>query len=147
MATRTRLLKELSSRSEEFKLQPVADDLTHWTAIIPGPEATPFEGGRFTLDFRLPENYPFSSPKVIFKTRIFHPNIHFDSGEICLDVLKTDWSPAWSLESICRAVVALLSSPNAESPLNCDAGNMIRAGDMRAFNSMAKMYTYDLAMN
>lgn len=82
----------------------------------------------------------------MFKTKIFHPNIHFDSGEICLDVLKAEhWTPAWTLESVCRAIIQLLCNPNADSPLNCDAGNMIRAGDLIAFNSMAKMYTMEEA--
>ena len=41
----------------------------------------------------------------------------------------------------------LLQNPNADSPLNCDAGNAIRAGDMLAFNSMALMYTVEYATN
>ena len=52
----------------------------------------------------------------------------------------------WTLESVTRAIVNLLLNPNADSPLNCDAGNAIRAGDMLAFNSMAKMYTVEMAM-
>lgn len=44
-----------------------------------------------------------------------------------------------------RAIVNLLLNPNAESPLNCDAGNAIRAGDILAFNSMAHMYTIEYA--
>ena len=52
----------------------------------------------------------------------------------------------WTLESVARAIVNLLLNPNAESPLNCDAGNAIRAGDMLAFNSMARMYTVEEAM-
>ena len=55
-------------------------------------------------------------------TRIFHPNIHFKSGEVCLDILKTAWTPAWTIQSVCRAIIALLSNPEADSPLNCDAG-------------------------
>jgi peroxin-4 len=34
-----------------------------------------------------------------------------------------------------------LNHPEASSPLNCDAGNLIRAGDERGFKSMSKMYT------
>jgi peroxin-4 len=83
---------------------------------------------------------------VKFVTRIFHPNIHFETGEICLDILKAqNWTPAWTIESLCRAIQQLMANPNAESPLNCDSGNCIRAGDMLAQNSMAYMYTIEYA--
>ena len=59
---------------------------------------------------------------------------------MCLDILQSEWSPAWTLESVCRAVLVLLTAPVADSPLNCDAGNLIRAGDMRGYHSMAAMY-------
>lgn len=49
--------------------------------------------------------------------------------------------------SVCRAVAALLSHPEADSPLNCDCGNLIRNGDLRGYRSMAKMYTQTLAPN
>merc|ERR1712224_879734 len=91
-------------------------------------------------------NYPMSPPTVTFVTNIFHPNVMFDTGELCLDILKTDWSPAWTLQYVCRAVIALLQDPNADSPLNCDAGNLIRSGDTRGFRSMARMYTVECAM-
>ena len=68
------------------------------------------------------------------------------TGEICLDILKKEWSPIWNLESAVRAVITLLAYPEAGSPLNCDAGNLIRAGDMVGFNSLARMYTIDEAM-
>jgi len=42
-------------------------------------------------------------------------------------------------------VLALLSDPDAESPLNCDAGNMIRGGDTMAFYTTAQMYTVENA--
>ena len=82
---------------------------------------------------------------ILLSIKIFHPNVHFRTGDICLDILKKEWSPAWGLQAACRAVLALLSDPDASSPLNCDAGNMIRGGDMLAYNSTAAMYTVENA--
>lgn len=41
----------------------------------------------------------------------------------------------------------MLSNPEADSPLNCDAGNLLRSGDEKGFNSLAKMFTLDHAMD
>merc|ERR1719240_1104628 len=92
------------------------------------------------------QHYPVVPPDMKFVTKVFHPNVLFKDGTICLDILKKEWTPAWGLQSACRAIIALLSDPEADSPLNCDAGNMIRAGDMIAYKSMAKMYTTEHAM-
>lgn len=48
----------------------------------------------------VPENYPHVPPKATFTTKVFHPNVHFKTGEICLDILKQNWSPAWTLQSV-----------------------------------------------
>ena len=101
-----------------------------WTGYIRGPPDSPFYEGWFKLKFEVSPNYPQSPPTVKFLTRVFHPNVHFETGEICLEVLKQDhWNVQWTLESVTRAIVNLLLNPNADSPLNCDAGNAIRAGD------------------
>ena len=50
------------------------------------------------------------------------------------------------VQAACRAILALLSDPDADSPLNCDAGNMVRGGDMLAYNTTARMYTVENAM-
>ena len=118
----------------------------HWVGYIKGPPDTPYEKGWFKLDFNIDQNYPINPPKVRFMTKIFHPNIHFENGDICLDILNAkSWTPAWTLESLCRAIVNLLMNPNADSPLNCDCGNAIRAGDMLGFRTMAYMYTMEYA--
>lgn len=115
-------------------------------AIIEGPVDSPFQGGKFDIVLKLTPDYPLAPPTVAFQTKIFHPNVEFKSGEVCLDILKSDWSPAWGIGTVCRAIVALLASPNAESPLNCDAGNLLRGGDVLGFESLARMYTIEYAI-
>ena len=43
-------------------------------------------------------------------------------------------------------MLALLSDSDADSPLNCDAGNMVRNGDFSAFYATARMFTVENAM-
>lgn len=150
MASRNRLNKELleisRSKDQDIILQLVNDNLFHWHGYIKGPPDTPYSQGWFKLDFQIDQNYPLNPPKVKYLTKIFHPNIHFENGDICLEILKTNaWTPAWTLESLSRAIVNLLINPNADSPFNCDCGNVIRAGDKLGFSSMAYMYTMEYA--
>ena len=78
-------------------------------------------------------------PKVKFLTKIFHPNIDWRTGEVCIDILKSEWSPMWNVMSLEAAISSILMDPNADSPLNCDAGNMIRGGDLVGFRSTARL--------
>ncbi|GAB2284848.1 hypothetical protein Dimus_019301 [Dionaea muscipula] len=151
-ASRARLFKEykevLREKAADPDIQLVCDDsnIFKWTAFIKGPSETPYEGGLFQLAFAVPDQYPLQPPQVRFLTKIFHPNVHFKTGEICLDILKNAWSPAWTLQSVCRAIIALMAHPEPDSPLNCDSGNLLRSGDVRGFQSMARMYTRLAAM-
>jgi hypothetical protein len=42
---------------------------------IAGPGQTPYEGGLFNAELFLPDEYPMVPPKVLFRTKIYHPNI------------------------------------------------------------------------
>eukprot|EP01041_Mallomonas_annulata_P000762 gene762-1449_t len=134
-----------NNHDDTITLQVEEENIFQWNAIVKGPADTPYCGFSFNISIICNSSYPLAPPQMRFVTKIFHPNVHFDTGEICLDILKKQWSPVWSLQSACRAIISLLSDPAADSPLNCDAGNMIRAGDLRAYNSMVKMYCVDYA--
>ncbi|CAL5225267.1 g8061 [Coccomyxa viridis] len=150
MTARTRLVKELKELSrnkvEDVRLEANDSDIHRWKAHLTGPSKTPYEGGTFVLDIKVPDQYPLVPPIVYYRTKIFHPNVHFKTGEICLDILKTAWSPAWTLHSTCQAILALMSDAAPDSPLNCDAGNLLRAGDVRGYNALARMYTMEYGM-
>lgn len=81
-----------------------------------------------------------------FKYMILLFKTHDFLGELCIDILKTNWSPAWTMQYLCRGVIYVLTYPNSDSPLNCDAGNLIRSGDLIGYKSMAQMYTHEYAL-
>ncbi|KAJ2782697.1 E2 ubiquitin-protein ligase peroxin 4 [Coemansia javaensis] len=142
-----RLLKELADARREpsaelVALGPASDaDLLRWRAVLRGPRDTPYAGGLFELRIDVPKQYPIQPPALSFVTPVCHPNVHFETGEICLDILKTQWSPAWTLASTCLAVHVLLADPEPSSPLNCDAANLLRCGDALGYRSLVSLYT------
>ena len=77
----------------------VGDDLKHWMGTIQGPVDTPYAGGRFVVDIVIGERYPFMPPKMKFLTKIWHPNVSSVTGAICLDILKSEWSPALTIRT------------------------------------------------
>ena len=74
-------------------------------------------GGMFKLELYLPEEYPMVPPKVLFITKIYHPNID-KLGRICLDILKDKWSPAILIRSVMISIQGLLSKPEPDDPLD-----------------------------
>eukprot|EP00486_Rosalina_sp_Unknown_P003615 CAMPEP_0201573040 /NCGR_PEP_ID=MMETSP0190_2-20130828/16675_1 /ASSEMBLY_ACC=CAM_ASM_000263 /TAXON_ID=37353 /ORGANISM="Rosalina sp." /LENGTH=247 /DNA_ID=CAMNT_0047999525 /DNA_START=91 /DNA_END=834 /DNA_ORIENTATION=- len=125
---------------------PVAsDDILNWIATIEGPEGTPYHGGKFYLSIKFGENYPFTAPKVTFKTKIYHCNVRSTNGEICLDVLKDNYSPALTIEKILLSLCALLQCPNPDDPLVGEIANVYMA-DKEAHDNNAREWTRRYAM-
>jgi len=111
----SRIDKEISICKEDFKIQKRGVNLL--TAFISGPGDTPYEGGKFELEIKLPENYPFDPPDIKFVTSVWHPNISSVTGVICMDILKSNkWSPALNLMSVLVSIQSLLSEPIPEDP-------------------------------
>jgi ubiquitin-conjugating enzyme E2 D/E len=122
---------------------PVNDNLFEWEAVILGPVETPYEGGVFNLSISIPSNYPFKPPMVIFKTKIYHPNIN-SAGSICLDILKTQWSPALTISKILLSICSLLADPNPNDPLVPDIANIYK-NNIELYNKTAKEWTMTYA--
>ncbi|KAK7203690.1 ubiquitin-conjugating enzyme/RWD-like protein [Myxozyma melibiosi] len=150
LASTRRLLKEFraaqksSSDSEEelVRIRPVSEnDLLHWVGYIRGSKGTLYEGGRWNIDIQVPKTYPLHPPEIKFITPICHPNVNWKDGLVCLDILKGQWTAAWTLQSACMAILVLLSDPEPNSPLNVDIANLVRSGDEEAAASLVHYFT------
>ncbi|KAG0585251.1 hypothetical protein M758_3G270000 [Ceratodon purpureus] len=95
---------------------PKGDNLYEWVSTIMGPTDSPYHGGVFFLDINFPSDYPFKPPKVMFRTRIYHCNIN-NNGQICLDILKENWSPALTVSNVLLSICSLLTDANPHDPL------------------------------
>ncbi|KAK4580270.1 hypothetical protein LTR86_000473 [Recurvomyces mirabilis] len=147
-----RLIKELEQYNKDPPpavphLETVEDDLTQLTAVLRGPAGTAYEGGTWNLTISLPPTYPTHPPTILFTTPICHPNIAFKTGEICLDLLKTSWTPAYGIVSTLEAIQQLLSAGGeADSPLNLDVAKLMREGDGVGAEGLIRFYTELFAM-
>ena len=152
MAIPPRIVKEtqalLRDPVEGIQAVPSEHNPRHFLVVINGPGGTPFENGKFQLELFLPEEYPMTPPKVLFKTKIFHPNID-KLGRICLSILKQEgkegaWSPALMIRSVLLSIQALLASPNLDDPLDEEIANFYKA-DGKAAAAKAKEWTTNFA--
>lgn len=119
---------------------PVEGDLTHWKATLQGPEDTPYHGGVFEIDIKIPAEYPFTPPKMKFDTKIWHPNISSQTGCICLDVLGKEWSPALTIRTALISIQALLSAPEPDDPQDAVVAEMYKKTP-DVFRETAKNWT------
>jgi len=106
--------KEIAESGVQLEL--VADDLTELAGTVAGPPDTPYSGGKFKLEIKIPDTYPFNPPKVRFITKIWHPNISSVTGAICLDILKDQWAAAMTLRTVLLSIQALLAAPEPDDP-------------------------------
>ncbi|EGC36615.1 hypothetical protein DICPUDRAFT_87349 [Dictyostelium purpureum] len=122
---------------------PVGDNLYEWMSTIIGPDGSPYQGGVFFLHILFPVDYPFKPPKIQFKTKIYHCNIN-SNGDICLDILKNNWSPALNIGKVLLSISSLLTDPNPNDPLVSTIAEQL-INDKEAHDNKAREFTMKFA--
>lgn len=92
----------------------ISNDAKICIAEIFGPVNTPYEGGTFTVQYKIPDNYPFRPPTIRMITPIYHMNISTPNQNIHIsDLLDDSWAPLYTLV-IVSAVFSHNSYPNLD---------------------------------
>ena len=115
--------------------------------IIITPQDGMYKGGRFVFTMNIPDDYPFSPPKVHCQTRVLHPVCYTQSkqksvettsntqvgkqnidleGHVCLNILRENWSAVLNISAVTYGLMYLFVVPNADDPLNKEAAEFMR---------------------
>jgi ubiquitin-protein ligase len=100
-------------------------DMRKGRALIIGPEDTPYAFCPLLFDIMLPDDYPFSPPKVTFMTSDgvtrFHPNLYV-GGKVCLSILGTWSGPSWASTMSLSTVLSSIQSLLDNNPITNEPG-------------------------
>ena len=129
--------------TSHIKASPVGngDDLTHLKGSFHGPPGTPYEGGNYIIDVKIPNEYPFRPPIMKFDTKVWHPNV--SSQTVSEDLGPTLSQTIWLMQSCSRAQSVLTRSPllglrfSQSNPLYC-LYNLFSAHQNRRIRKMQR---------
>jgi ubiquitin-protein ligase len=147
-----RLPKELKMLSKKpvpgvrFEIPDEGNWLT-WTVHITAPEKylvgsderpCPYGGKEFPFTFKFPAQYPFKPPEITAPPKaLFHPNVDFETGELCADMIKDAHAPTKNVGHLATMVMEFLRQPNLEHPFNEDSAGLM-SRDVDAYEARAR---------
>ncbi|XP_073417195.1 ubiquitin-conjugating enzyme E2 K isoform X1 [Dendrobates tinctorius] len=135
------VLKSEETSKNQIKVDLVDENFSELRGEIAGPPDTPYEGGRYQLEIKIPETYPFNPPKVRFITKIWHPNISSVTGAICLDILKDQWAAAMTLRTVLLSLQALLAAAEPDDPQDAVVANQYKQNP-EMFKQTARLWAH-----
>jgi len=138
-----RIKSEIIELEEDKSYFTVDTSSGTWIAFLKGPPDTPYEGGTFEISIKFPLQYPFKPPILTFMTKIYHCNINA-SGDICLDILKDQWSPVLTISKLLLSILSLLSECNPDDPLTPEIAR-VYIDDRKRHDATAKEWTVKYA--
>lgn len=125
---------------DEIFVSMIDESPFHLIGSFPGPIHSPFEHGLFKVDIVVPEGYPFHPLQMRFITKVYHPNVSSQSGAICLDILKDQWSPVYTLKTTLMSLRSLLCSPEPNDPQDAEVAKHYTT-DFHGYEKTARYWT------
>ncbi len=103
---------ELSQNNKKFFFAKDNDNVFKLKFGLLGPKGTFYENGIFQVNIFIPEGYPNNPPNIKFLTKIYHPNVSFESGDLDNEIIKKLWRPSLSIAKLINVIFNLLITPN-----------------------------------
>lgn len=104
---------------------PDENNIFEGRALIIGPLNTPYQYGNYLFEFKFCSNYPYTPPKVSFKSNDgktrFNPNL-YRNGKVCLSILNTWSGEQWSACQSIRSILITLQMTLNDIPLLNEPG-------------------------
>lgn len=148
MSAASRIKREMDNFRKDNKGENVSiipgNDILHMTGVIEGPDGTPYDKGTFRVSIEVPDDYPFNPPKMKFITKLWHPNVSSQTGAICLDILKDQWSPALTIKTALISLQALMCAPEPDDPQDGVVAEQYK-NNRSEFDKTAKFWTQTYA--
>ncbi|XP_030374689.1 ubiquitin-conjugating enzyme E2 H [Scaptodrosophila lebanonensis] len=135
-----RLVRDVNRLIASGYQTTVDDDMASFDVRFEGPMGTAYEGGVWTVNVAMPQEYPLKPPRLRFLTKIWHPNIESTTGLVCMNVFKEAWSTTYDLMNIFDTFLPqLLRNPNPLDPLNHEAAAILKRSEQE-FKENVTMY-------
>ncbi|KAL7160062.1 hypothetical protein ABFS83_01G069600 [Erythranthe nasuta] len=111
-----------------FEVDMVDNRLQEFSVKFHGPRGTNYEGGVWSVYVFLASNYPVMHPILQFSNKIYHPNISYATGTVCVNVLGQAWKDGQDLKLLFGTFLPqLLKEPNVNRPFNLEAANLMKS--------------------
>ena len=121
-----RLLRDIKSimkeplDNENIYYKHDENDMSKGYALIIGQKDTIYENGYYFFEFNFPYDYPYSPPKLEYKTNTeyirFHPNF-YKNGKVCISLLNTWPGDPWTSCQTIRSILITISMLFDNKPL------------------------------
>ena len=106
--------------------------------FIKAPDNSPYKNGIFKFIIKIPNDYPHASPRIYFKTKIFHTEVH-DDGHCCMRLLN-EWNVHDDLSLVLLSLFQFFFNNNENGYQN-EATAIYRTNQFNKFEQKCQEYT------
>lgn len=82
-------------------------------------------------------------------TRVWHPSVNTDTGEICQAAITANWSPTQNIRTVMEAIYNMLKTPDSEATLMPEIAAMLKRSEQNGtseFHDEAQKFVRSHAM-